>query len=325
MTPWSAQLRTYLETGWDESWASPTQGPARSAARRALRRATRPVTQRQAEANRLIDRALHDSGFAVRATALAIDPPLAAHTSEVESDVGPLLIHAHDQVISPQLRETGTWEPSEGAWLRSVIHPGDTVVDCGANVGYFSLLAARATGSSGNVLAVEPEAGNLRLLRANLWRNAADHVSVVPVAASDARGTVALRRNATNTGDHQSHAEAQPDDVLVPCLALDELLEGMAVDVIKIDTQGVDHLVVAGLRATLAANPGASLLVEFWLDGMTARSIAPSDVLRDYRALGRPIALLTEDAEVRDASDDEVLTTAAESPGRWVNLVIGPA
>ena len=40
------------------------------------------------------------------------------------------------------LEQEGRWEPDEAAWLRAVLTPGATVVDCGANIGYFSLLAA---------------------------------------------------------------------------------------------------------------------------------------------------------------------------------------
>jgi FkbM family methyltransferase len=198
------------------------------------------------------------------------------------------------------------------------------VVDCGANIGYFSLLASAAAGPEGTVVALEPEPANLRLLRANLWRNGADNVWVVPAAASDARGLLALRLSVEdNTGDHQVHAEATDDDALVACVALDEVLAGAPVDVVKIDTQGADHLVVAGLRATIAANPGISVLIEFWLDGMEARGIAAQDVLSGYRALGRPLRLLGDDGTATAATDDEILATARGWEGRWVNLVLG--
>jgi FkbM family methyltransferase len=272
------------------------------------------VTPRSRLAERVLD---------ARVEALGNDPPAAAEVVGAETDVGTLLLHAHDRVMTPLIRQRGLWEPDEGAWLRSVLRPGGTVVDCGANIGYFSVLASKAVGDDGAVLAVEPEAANLRLLRANLWRNRCDNVCVLPAAASDARGLLALRRSATNAGDHQVHRDAGPDDLLVPCLALDDLLDGLHVNAIKVDTQGADHLVVAGLRRTLAANRHAPALIEFWMDAMAERGISAADVLAGYRSLGRPLGLLGAAGAVTPATDAEILTAAGSAQDHWVNLVLG--
>lgn len=243
----------------------------------------------------------------------------------VETDVGALLLHAADEVMTPIIAATKTWEAAEGAWLRTVLAAGQTVVDVGANVGYFTVLAAKAVGPSGSVVAVEPERENLRLLRANVWRNGCDNVRIVAAAAAATRGLLALRRSPTNAGDHQVHDEAGADDALVAAVALDDILAGEPVDVVKIDTQGADHLVVRGLRRTLAARPGAVVMVEFWLDGMDERGIDAGEVLHGYRALGRPIAVLDDDGVAEPATDAAVLHAAEASPGRFLNLVLGGA
>ena len=56
---------------------------------------------------------------------------------DAPTDVGPLLLHADDQVITPAIQQDGCWEAAEGAWLRATVRRGDTVIDCGANIGYF--------------------------------------------------------------------------------------------------------------------------------------------------------------------------------------------
>jgi FkbM family methyltransferase len=254
---------------------------------------------------------------------LAADPPLSAETVSAETDVGEMLLHAADEVMTPAIRDTGRWEPDEAAWLRGVARAGDTAVDVGANVGYFTLLLSQLVGPRGAVLAVEPERGNLRLLRHNIWRNDAANVHVAPVAAWDARGVLGLRRNPVNAGDHQVHAGPSPDGELVPCIALDEVLADSPVDVLKIDTQGADDRVIAGLARTLARRRGAQALVEFWLDGMADRGIDPAAVLAAYRELDRPLGLLCPGGVVELASDGQILDAAAGWEGRWVNLVIG--
>ena len=160
-------------------------------------------------------RRAEDAAPDLRLDVLAADPPPAAEVVAVRTDVGELLLHAGDEVMTPIIQATGRWEEDEVRWMRGLLRPGQTVVDCGANVGYFSVLAAAAVGSEGHVVAFEPERANLRLLRHNLWRNGADNVRVVPAAAADRRGAMALRWNASNRGDHQVHPDAGPSDVLV--------------------------------------------------------------------------------------------------------------
>jgi FkbM family methyltransferase len=257
--------------------------------------------------------------------ALAADPVVAADVVTVATDVGELLLHADDEVMTPIIRAHGRWEEDEAIWMNGLLRPGQTVIDCGANVGYFSLLASRAVGPAGRVLAFEPERANLRLLRHNLWRNGADNVQVVPAAAGDARTPLALRFNAANRGDHQVHAEAQGTDVLVPSVVIDELLPTEAVDVVKVDTQGSDHVVIAGMRQLLDRSPGAHVLVEFWLDAMEDRGVRPADVLADYRALGRPMGMLEPGGSVTDSTDGEIVAAAQKTaPVRFVNVILGP-
>jgi FkbM family methyltransferase len=260
-----------------------------------------------------------------RASSLAqgASPAAGLDVVSVDTDVGPLFAHAADEGLTPSLRLTRQWEPAESAWLRRTIRPGDLVIDCGANIGYLTLLASTATGPTGTVLAVEPEPANVALLRFNLWRNACDNVAVAQVAAGSRRDVLALRLNPSNLGDHQLHPEPAAGDLLVPTIALDDLLADMRVDVAKIDTQGVDHDVVAGLARTIARNPGLRLLVEFWLEGMASRNVDPAAVLAGYRALNRPLELLTNDGTAAAATDAEILDAAVGWEGGYVNLVIG--
>src|SRR5919109_5225137 len=62
----------------------------------------------------------------------------------------------------------GVWEPPLSRWIRGALGPGDTFVDIGANFGYFTLLAARAVGPEGSVVAVEASRASVRRLEENL-------------------------------------------------------------------------------------------------------------------------------------------------------------
>ena len=161
------------------------------------------------------------------------------HALEVETTVGPLLVHRGDEVITQNLLRWGWWEAAETRFLRAILRPGHKFVDVGANVGYFSVLAATSVGADGAVIAVEPESRNVALLRKNLSATPCRHVSVLDVAAYSHPAWMSLRMNESNRGDHKL-ACAGETDLLVRCVRLDDVLPRV-VDVIKIDTQGFDH------------------------------------------------------------------------------------
>ena len=65
------------------------------------------------------------------------------------------------------------------------IQPGDTVLDLGANIGYFTLLFAKLVGNNGIVFAFEPEPQNIALLTKNIKINNYKNVTLVPKAVSN--------------------------------------------------------------------------------------------------------------------------------------------
>jgi FkbM family methyltransferase len=186
-----------------------------------------------------------------------------------------------------------------------------------------SVLPAQLVGSQGTVLAVEPDPVNLSLPRANIRRHRLYNVRVVAAAASRTVGYLGLRDGEPgNAGAYEAHGDLSEDDLVVPAVAIDDLLNGQAVDVVKVDVQGADHDVIAGMRKTLDRSPRATVLVKFWLDGMHARGVDPRAVLQQYRALGRPLALL-DDAGRPSRADDEAILAACEAwSGHFVNLVL---
>ena len=76
-----------------------------------------------------------------------------------------------DRVITPLTLERGEWETGETAEFRSLLRPGDTVIDVGANVGWYTLLASSRVGPSGQVVAFEPVPSALAFLRENVAAN----------------------------------------------------------------------------------------------------------------------------------------------------------
>jgi hypothetical protein len=113
-------------------------------------------------------------------------------TVEAVTPGGTLYLPAVDPFITPPLVEHGVYEADEAALLSEWLRHGQTFVDVGAHVGYFTCLAARLVGPRGLVLAFEPQPRNYELLLANVWRNGLTNVVVFPWAVSDSSGFATL-------------------------------------------------------------------------------------------------------------------------------------
>ena len=71
---------------------------------------------------------------------------------------------------------SGTYEPEETRLFRSKCRPGDTVIDVGANVGWYTVIASKLVGKKGRVIAFEPEPVNFAILKKNVLANGCENV-----------------------------------------------------------------------------------------------------------------------------------------------------
>jgi FkbM family methyltransferase len=141
--------------------------------------------------------------------------------------------------------------------LSSELAPGDVFYDVGANVGFFSLLAARLVGDDGRVVAFEPVPANADAAEANAADNGLTTIEVHRVAAGSgpARRQLYLTRH---PGGASLTVEAVGTDLRgatrVEVVAIDDLVEAGTVpppDLVKIDVEGAELDVLTGLAATL--------------------------------------------------------------------------
>ena len=167
-----------------------------------------------------------------------------------------------DATDSLHLKVTGVYEPRETALVHRLLKPGMTFVDVGAHIGYYTTMAAELVGPTGRVYAFEPNPATAELLRKNTMRYG-DVVHIVQAAASDKNGRGKLYLSRNNSGDHRSYARPGRESVDVDVVTLDAVLEGVVVDFIKMDAQGVEYDILRGAEATLRRSPRVDGLVEF--------------------------------------------------------------
>lgn len=149
----------------------------------------------------------------------------------------------------------GTAEPEVVDFLRAHVRPGDLVLDLGANVGYFTLIAAALTGPAGRVVAYEPIPSNAEALRRNVDRNRLQNVEVVEAAISGRDGFAEISVAAS---DQQATLVAPRDGgvLRVRTISLDsEAARLGAPSVIKCDIEGAEYEAFARASAALAGHP----------------------------------------------------------------------
>lgn len=167
-----------------------------------------------------------------------------------------------DEGISRELYLTGVHEPDSTPQFRDEIKPGMVLLEIGANIGYYTLIALKRLGPNGSILALEPSPVNLHALSENLRLNDADgRVKVIPHAAGSKPGVLPFymmpRRNQSTfiMSDEYNVPETVID---VELLTIDDLLkeESVKVDYFRMDVEGYEAEVVEGMVETLTRDDG---------------------------------------------------------------------
>lgn len=176
------------------------------------------------------------------------------------------------ETVGASIYFTGTWEKPLTRWLAARLRPGDTFVDVGAHFGYFTLVAAQLVGDTGRVVAIEPLDTTFERLQRNVELNQTRNIRLVNVAASDRRSKVVLWAHPRNLGAttlEPPNPEFQRGSA-VDALPLTEILDADEIAkarVIKIDVEGSEGAVVAGMADLLSATrQDVEILVEVHRD-----------------------------------------------------------
>lgn len=193
--------------------------------------------------------------------------PFPLQIPGLDRDLHLRLHTATDLHISRQIRERGIWEPYESSLVQQYLQPGDVFLDVGANIGYFTVLAAACVGDRGHVYAFEPEPRNFQLLQDNIELNGfSSRVTCRQAALAAKSGAGQLYLHPENLGDHQLYGAGKDrSTVAVELLAgVDAISDrDVRLDLVKIDTQGAEQAVVEGLLPRLRESGGTlKMLIE---------------------------------------------------------------
>jgi FkbM family methyltransferase len=181
----------------------------------------------------------------------------------------------------------GEYEHWETRTLKRIIRPGWTVLDAGANMGYYTLLLARLVGPTGRVDAIEPAAATFAALKRNLKLNTMPQVRLHRLALADRVGESQLRHGAHSGIAHLADVAVDTDEP-VQVLTLDEFVareELARLDFVKIDIEGAEGRFLKGGESTIKRwRP--TLLIEFNPPALERAGTNPSLVLAALREAG---------------------------------------
>lgn len=154
----------------------------------------------------------------------------------------------------------GRYEPALTDIMTELLEPGMSVVDVGAQIGYYTLLAARNVGMEGEVISFEPMPENHRILCRNVDLNRyGDRVRIINKAVSSENGTVDLVVKQRNRGGHSIVKRKKNDQDAISTIKVEMTTLDLALDsepdLVKVDVEGAEAQVLDGMSSTLKSKP----------------------------------------------------------------------
>lgn len=222
-----------------------------------------------------------------------------------------MIVDTRDLSLAYHLLLDGYWE----SWITNVfnqkLREGMTVVEVGANVGYYSLLAASKIGPGGKLYCFEANPAIAEILSDNIEINGfSSRTQVVNMAVSSHSGKLEFYVVAKHMGGSSLFRPAyEHKPVVVEATSLDEFFPpGTRVDFLKIDAEGAEGLILQGSQRLLRENPHISIIMEFIPNNLKAAGSHPESFLQDLSALGFKLGRIDEDGTVKHMTMEQLLS-----------------
>ncbi len=182
------------------------------------------------------------------------------------------------------------WEVETTRLFKSMAKEGDTIVDIGANIGYYTLLSSRIVGDKGKVYAFEPDPTNYSILTKNIALNKYTNIETVQKAVSDKNEKLKLYLNDSDVGAHTIyHSNISKKFVEVDSVRLDDYFKGkeIPINIIKMDIEGAEMAALSGMTNIIKMNKGLKIFAEFHIPWIKRAGVSPdyfiSQLLEHYK------------------------------------------
>jgi FkbM family methyltransferase len=207
--------------------------------------------------------------------------------------------------------------------MKARISRGDTVLDIGANIGFFTGKLAVLVGERGKVYAFEPDEANFKQLQ--ISTKGSPQAVLNNVAVGDADGEIFLYHSPLLNVDHRTYAaKGSEKKSRVTMIQLDGMdFKGELVKFIKMDIQGFEFQALKGMK-NLLMNHRPQIIMEFWPWGLMQAGSKPKEVLEWMEALGYEVLLII-DAQARlEPLNSDKVDRLGVSETRYYNILANP-
>ena len=165
-----------------------------------------------------------------------------------------LIENPRENIISQALFLKGVWEPEVTEYICPTITSGMTVIDVGADTGYYTLLFAKRVGTQGRIVAFEPIPSAREVLEYNIRLNAYINVTVCSFALFSTTRSVVLQAPRELSRIDPMKNSSDPSGIEIQTRVFDECvseLDIQKIDLVKVDVEGAELDVLFGMRDSL--------------------------------------------------------------------------
>ena len=212
---------------------------------------------------------------------------------------GIIMLDQTDVAVSGALA-LGAFENTEADLFRKCLKPNLVIIDIGANIGYYAIIAGKGIGPRGKIFAYEPENRNFSFLKKNIEANKLANVIPLKIALSNEKGMSKLYLDEDNKGRHSLAYEKNKECLVIETDTLDNSLEQFgspAVDIIKIDIEGAEFLALGGMTETIRRNPNLIIFSEFYPRAIIKLGGNPLAYLKKLVEFGFSLSDIDENAK----------------------------
>jgi FkbM family methyltransferase len=220
--------------------------------------------------------------------------PTASEVVTAQSEGLRFRIDDYREYIQRNIYFMGYHEYRETRLLRKLLRPGDTFVDVGANIGWFTILAARLVGEKGKVVAFEPSSAIYDHLTANVSLNGLSNVQAERTALSDTNGTAVLTGiGVENAGTGTILATGGSLGEEVPTMRFDDYCSSAGLEYValmKIDVEGAEMMVLEGATESLHAGSIGAIVIEVSDERLRSTGSSSTELIELLRGAGYTIS-----------------------------------
>lgn len=176
-----------------------------------------------------------------------------------------MYLDLNDKGISKDLAMDGIREPESTEEIKRIVKPGSTVVEVGANIGYYALMESLLAGKTGRIYALEPSPSNFNTLKKNIKLNSIANITLFQLAIGDKKGIVKM--NISPHSNLNSLVAQKNRRILktinVNVTTLDIFLKNKKYpDFIRMDVEGYEYNIIKGMKNTLKSKKPLKLFIE---------------------------------------------------------------